>query len=115
MSINNAKTDLDELNADFAVLFKGQPEVMGNLNTLMSLVSKDGALTGKTKELMAVSIAIATKCDGCILFHLNKAIKLGANREEVLDTIAVAIEMGGGPASVYGSKALKVFDQLNHQ
>jgi AhpD family alkylhydroperoxidase len=113
MSTSNAKADLDELNSDFAVLFKGQPEVMGNLNNLMSLVSKDGALPGKTKELMAVSIAIATKCEGCILFHLNKVIKFGATRDEVLETIAVAIEMGGGPSSVYGAKALKIFDQLN--
>lgn len=113
MTIYDAKKVLSELNSDFGTLYKGQPEVMKTVNSLMLIASKDGVLSSKMKELMAISISIATKCEGCILFHLNKAIKLKVTRDEVLETIAVAIEMGGGPSSVYGAKTIRIFDQLS--
>ena len=62
---------------------------------------------------MAIAIAVATRCEGCIVFHVRSAIKHGATREELADTIGVAIEMGGGgPAAVYGADALAAFDQF---
>lgn len=93
-------------------LYKAMPEVMRCFQGLMSAVSKEGALSTKMKELMALAIAISSKCEGCLVFHIQNAMKHGASREEVIETIAVSIEMGGGPSTVYGAKALAAFDEL---
>jgi AhpD family alkylhydroperoxidase len=61
---------------------------------------------------MALAIAIAAPCEGCIVYHARAAKKKGASREQVAETIAVAIEMGGGPATVYGGEALAAYDAL---
>ncbi|MBM3485830.1 MAG: carboxymuconolactone decarboxylase family protein [Alphaproteobacteria bacterium] len=93
-------------------LFKAAPGTMRAFRGLMDEASKDGALSARVKELMALGIAIASRCEGCIVFHTKAAMKKGASREEVVETIAVAIEMGGGPSTVYGAEALAAFDQL---
>ncbi len=68
---------------------------------------EDGALNKKTKELMALSISIVTKCEPCMEWHLDQAIKAGASDEEIYETIDVAIEMGGGQAAAYSRFVLK--------
>ena len=101
-----------EVDARAGTLFRAAPEQMRAFRGLMGAASKDGALDAKTKELMALAIAIVTHCEGCIVFHVRAGLKHGATREEVADTIGVAIEMGGGPAAVYGADALAAFDQF---
>ncbi|MEX3009577.1 carboxymuconolactone decarboxylase family protein [Hoeflea sp. TYP-13] len=94
-------------------LFKAVPKPMGAYSQLAQSASAGNAIDSKTKELMALSIAIATRCEDCIAFHARAAIGHGAGRDEVAETIAVAVEMGGGPAVVYGGKALQAFDDLS--
>ena len=114
MSENNAKEELKILNANLGNLYKAQPDLMGAFNSVISEASKEGTLSPKIKELMAIAISIAMRCEGCVIFHLNKALKFGVTREEVAETISVAIEMGGGPSSVYGAKALMILtNRLN--
>lgn len=60
-----------------------------------------------------MAIAIAMRCDGCIAFHVRDAIKAGATRDEVLETIGVAIVMGGGPSVVYGVEAQEALEQFS--
>ena len=71
-----------------------------------------GALDTKTKELMALAISICVQCEGCIAYHTHDAIQAGATRAELLETIGVAIMMGGGPASIYAVHALDAIDQF---
>ena len=59
-----------------------------------------------------MSIGIALRCNGCIAFHVHDALDAGANRQEVLETIGVAILMGGSPSMVYGCEALEALDQF---
>ena len=101
-----------EVDARAANLFKAAPETMRAYRGLMEAVSTDGALDAKTKELMALAIGIALRCDGCIVYHARAAQRHGANREEVADSISVAVELGGGPSAVYGAEALAAFDQF---
>jgi AhpD family alkylhydroperoxidase len=68
---------------------------------------RDGALDKKTKELMALSISIVTKCEPCMEWHLSQAMQAGAKDEEIFETIDVAIEMGGGQAGAYARFVLK--------
>ena len=88
------------------------PAVAQAFSELASAASGPGVLDMKTKELIALAIGIAGRCDGCIGFHTAAAINQGATREEVLETIGMAIYMGGGPSYVYGAQALEAYDQL---
>jgi AhpD family alkylhydroperoxidase len=89
------------------------PDVSKTFSALAQVATKAGAIDAKTKELIALAISIAGRCDGCIGFHTQAAIRQGASREEVLETIGVAIYMGGGPSYVYGGQALEAFDALS--
>jgi len=71
---------------------------------------KDGALDKKTKELMALSISIVTKCEPCMEWHLDQALQAGAKDEAIYETIDVAIEMGGGQAGAYARFVLKALE-----
>lgn len=85
---------------------------MGGFARLHRKAVEDGALSGKVKELMALAIGVAIGCDGCIAYHVHDAVKAGANRAELLETLGVALFMGGGPASIYSAHALDAIDQF---
>ena len=88
------------------------PDVMGAFQQLHHAGGADGALSAKVKELIALSIAITVRCNGCIAFHVHDALKAGASREEITEAIGVAIVMGGGPSVVYGTEALEALKQF---
>ncbi|MBN1120609.1 MAG: carboxymuconolactone decarboxylase family protein [Anaerolineae bacterium] len=88
------------------------PDVMGAFQQLHHAGSDEGALSSKVKELIALSIAITVRCNGCIAFHVHDALKAGASREEITEAIGVAIVMGGGPSVVYGTEALEALKQF---
>lgn len=90
----------------------GAPGVMKGFSALAQAAGQSGALDAKTKELMAMAIAVATRCDGCIAFHAESAAKLGASREEIMETMGMAIYMGAGPSLMYAAQAVEAFDQF---
>jgi AhpD family alkylhydroperoxidase len=100
----------DDLNAKIAVLKDGLPDTMAAFGDVGKATYRDTILSAKTKELIALAIGITDRCDGCIAFHARAALRRGATREEVLETIGVAIQMGGGPSMVYGAEALAAYD-----
>ena len=104
---------IDDLNAAIAKLREGAAEPMRGFSLLAREALRPGALDAKTKELIAMGIAIATRCDGCIGFHAKAAIKAGATREEMLETLSMAIYMGAGPSMIYAAEALRAFDELS--
>lgn len=87
------------------------PDTMKAFKQLQNEAYQEGTLDEKTKEFIALTYAIADKCEGCIGNHINKLVKLGATREEVAELAGVAIVMGGGPGSVYGGKAIEAYDE----
>lgn len=88
------------------------PETMSSFSALHHASLKDGSLSSKTKELIALGIAITVRCDGCIAFHVHDALSSGATTQEIVETIGVAILMGGGPSVVYGSEAMDALEQF---
>jgi AhpD family alkylhydroperoxidase len=72
----------------------------------------DGCLPKKTKELIAIGISVAGNCESCMQWHVEQAAKAGASPREVLEAIEVAIEMGGGPATVSARFALEVMESV---
>jgi AhpD family alkylhydroperoxidase len=88
------------------------PGPMSGFSRLHNKAVENGAIDKKTKELMALAVSVAIHCEGCIAYHANDAVQAGATRQELLETIGVAIMMGGGPASVYAVHALDAIDQF---
>ena len=111
MSKNYPKMATD-LNTSVGRLSKGIPETMRGFAAMRSAAHADGYLEPKTKELIATAISVAVRCDGCIAGHTKAAEKNGASREEVLETLSMAVLMGGGPSVVYAAQALEAFDQF---
>ena len=72
----------------------------------------DGALSKKTKELIAVGISVRIDCESCMQWHIEQAAASGATMREVLEAIEVGIEMGGGPATVSARFALEVMEDV---
>ncbi len=105
----------DELSALFKAFRKGHPDVAKGFSAIAQAATAEGALSPKVKELIALAISIATRCDGCIAFHTKAAVKNGATRDEILEMIGMSIYMGGGPSLTYGAQALEAFDQLSDE
>jgi len=89
------------------------PETMKGFSALNQAATEEGVLSKKTKELIALALAVATHCDACIGFHVLALVKLGCSRGEVEEAMGVAMLMGGGPAMMYASDALGAFDELS--
>ncbi len=90
----------------------GIPDVMKGFSATAQAALKANALDSKTKELLALGIAVAIRCDPCIAFHAESARQHGATRDEILETVGTAIYMGAGPSVMYAAKALEAFDQF---
>lgn len=101
-----------DLSGLMAETRRGIPEVGKAFQQLAAAATAEGALDTKTKELIALAIGITARCDGCVAFHAGAAVRHGASREETLETIGMAIYMGGGPSLVYGAQALEAYDQF---
>jgi AhpD family alkylhydroperoxidase len=93
-------------------LAKGQSEVMMAFNKLSKAASQDGVLDKKTKELMALAIAVAVRCDGCIGFHVKALVGLGVTKEEIEEVCGMSVYMGGGPSLMYAAEALRAYDEF---
>jgi len=100
------------LSAAIAELRKGIPETMQGFSAMAAAATKDGDLDAKTKELIAITIGVTAHCDGCIAFHAKAAARQGSSRGEVLETLSMAIYMGGGPSMIYAAQTLAAFDQF---
>ncbi|WP_283583903.1 carboxymuconolactone decarboxylase family protein [Limosilactobacillus difficilis] len=109
--MTNYDDELGEVIQNNRNLFHSIGDAGKGFSALHKSATEAGALDSKTKILQALAIAIAIRCDGCIVQHTKGAIKAGATRQEIIETINVAIMMGGGPATVYGGRALACADQ----
>jgi AhpD family alkylhydroperoxidase len=102
-----------ELTGQLRNLRGGAPEVMKAFSSLAQAALTPKALDTKTKELVALGIAVAIRCDDCIGFHTKAALAQGASREEVMETLGMAIYMGAGPSVMYASHAIDAFEQFS--
>lgn len=96
-----------------ATLRLSTPDVMKSFGELGRAATADGALDRKTKELIALALSVAARCDPCIGFHMQTLVKLGATRQEVDETLGVATYMGGGPSLMYATSAITAFEEFS--
>lgn len=111
--MTNYPDHLSHIQKMMGKLGKDIPETMGAFSKLHKASAGDGALDAKTKELMALAIGVVVRCDGCIAFHVHDALQAGASQAEIMETLGVAILMGGGPAAMYAVEALDAVEQFN--
>lgn len=102
-----------ETEANIARLSGEIPETVKGFGIMGKAAKTDGALSEKTKEFMALGIAIATRCDSCIGFHIRALIRLETTRDELCEALAMATYMGGGPSYAFSAKALKAYDDFS--
>ena len=101
--------NLQKLSAKLAREVRGP---MSGFTQLRVAATSEGALSQKIKQLIALAIGVTVRCDGCIAYHVHDAVRAGATRQEIMETVGIAVLMGGGPAMVYGCEALEALDQF---
>lgn len=89
--------------------------MMKSFSGLGRAAMAEGALTKKTKELMALALGVAARCDPCIGYHMQALVKLGATRQELDETLGVAVYMGGGPSLMYAAQAIAAFEEFSRE
>ncbi|MFB9263272.1 carboxymuconolactone decarboxylase family protein [Bradyrhizobium erythrophlei] len=104
-----------QISGNLKELRSGIPDTMQAFSALAQAATRDGALDKKTKELIALALGVAARCDGCIGFHSEALVRLGATRQEVEETLGMAVYMGGGPSLMYAAEAIGAFEQFQQK
>jgi AhpD family alkylhydroperoxidase len=110
--MGHARAVQDELREPARALRRAIPDVYDGYRRMHSAAYAAGALDQKTKELIALAIAVSKECDGCIAAHARGAVRTGATESEVAEALGVAITMNGGPGTVYGPRAFAAFQEF---
>ena len=96
----------NELLGRIGEIGKLSPGTVAGYQTLSNAGEKTGHLDGKTRELIALAVAVTTRCDGCITVHSAAALKQGASHEEIAEALGVAVALNAGAALVYSASVL---------
>jgi AhpD family alkylhydroperoxidase len=99
----------EELHVPTRELRHAIPQVYEGYRQLHDSALSAGVLNVRTKELIALAIAVSKECDGCIAAHAHAAVLHGATPAEAAEAIGVTFLMNGGPATVYGARAYAAF------
>nr|WP_295082644.1 carboxymuconolactone decarboxylase family protein [uncultured Roseateles sp.] len=103
------------VSASLAKLRADIPQTTCAFSALAQAATAEGALDKKTKELIAMALAVGARCDACVGFHAQALVKLGTSRAELEETLGMAIYMGGGPSLMYAAEALSAYEEFGGQ
>lgn len=112
VDMKTAQAVLDELREPTRSLRSASPGPWAGFASMHDAAMADGALPGRTKELIALAIAVTKECDGCIVSHAKGVARHGSTPEEVAEALSVALLMNGGPATVYGPRAWAAYREF---
>ena len=102
----------EDVSKATSTLRKSIPETMKGFGTMAQSALAAGALSALEKELIALGIGVASHCDACIGFHVKALIRLGVTREQLMETLGVAVYMGGGPSLMYAAEAVRAYEEF---
>lgn len=85
---------------------------MGGFSAMAKAAMEPGVLSGPDKGLMAPAIGVAIHADGCIGFHVKALVRLGVSREQMTETLAVAVYMGGEPSLMYAADTVRAYEEF---
>lgn len=97
---------LQQLGTRIGEIGKAAPETLRGFQALDQAAGKGGHLDAKTRELIALAVAVTTRCDGCITVHTDAALKQGATKEEIAEALSVAVALNAGAAMVYSARVM---------
>jgi AhpD family alkylhydroperoxidase len=106
------KTITQEISKTLLQFRKEAIEPMQGFDAMAKSAMTEGVLSALQKELIATAIAVSTRCDGCIGFHVRALVRLKATREQVNEMLSVAVYMGGGPSLMYAAEVLQAYDEF---
>jgi AhpD family alkylhydroperoxidase len=102
-----------DVSKALGTLRKDIPETMLGFNAMAKAALTPGALSALDKELIALAIGVASRCDACIGFHVRALIRLGVSRAQLMETLAVCTYMGGGPSLMYAAEAVRAYEEMS--
>lgn len=108
MSIKERMNEITEL---MAYLRKNYPEQLNAFMKLFEAISK-GVLDLKTKELIAIALAVKAHCEWCIALHVKNSLDAGAKPEEIVEAAWIAVLMDGGPSLMYLIPVVKSLEEF---
>ncbi len=111
LAMENMHHIREELRQPSLDLHELIPDVMRNFASLSKAAMAEGQLSAATKELLALVISVTRECDGCIVAHVRGALRAGVTRPQLAEALGVAIAMNGGPGTVWGPRALRIYDE----
>jgi AhpD family alkylhydroperoxidase len=109
---NNYRNQLSAAVTGFGEL---SPETVKGYAALGGAGEKTGRLGAKTRELIALAVAVSLRCDGCIAFHTAAARKHGADKDEIAEALGVAVAINAGAALVYSMRTLDAFEAASEE
>lgn len=112
MASKSFKQITQDLNKAIATFRNAQPDTLTGFNAMAKSAMEPGVLSALDKELIALAIGVAARCDGCIGFHVKALVRLGVTREQLMETLAVAVYMGGGPSLMYAAETIRAYEEF---
>ncbi len=109
--MERAREIVQQFKKGMGVLTEELPQTIPAMAGFMGAAAKEGALTYREKELVAIGVALYTRCPECIAVHCQKALEAGCTRAEILEAAGMAMVFGGGP--VLGSSATLLLECLD--
>lgn len=106
------KEKLTNISKNYGEVIQNVPGLSEGFMGIKQAVITDDALTAKEKEYVALGIAVAIRCEGCIEAHVANLLKMGVTKKELAEVVGVAVLMGGGPSTVYGSLVMDVYNEF---
>ena len=112
MHMSDWNTYRQQVVAGVGGFAKLSPETVRGYGAMGGAGQKTGRLDAKTRELIAIAVAITLRCDGCITVHTEAAARHGASREEIAEALGVATAVNAGAALVYSTRVLDAYQQV---
>lgn len=112
MTTDNYRQITTQVSANLAKLLADTPDLVRGFSALAGAATREGALDKKTKELIAMALSVAARCDPCLGYHAEALVKLGATRAEFEEMLGMCVYMGGGPSLMYAANALQAYEEF---
>jgi len=109
---NDTKEFFEKFKNDISKMKEQAPDTVSGFSGMFAKIMKDGALSIKEKELIALGIGVAQRCAPCIRLHVQKCLDAGATKEQILEAACVAVMMGGGPAYTHIPVVIDTLEEL---
>ncbi len=110
--MTNVTDHLKDAQKRIGTFARTSPDLFGGFSRISKVATSPGAFSSAQRELIAVAIAVSKGCQDCIVYHVDAAMKHGATEAELVEALEVCVEMGGGPAVMYGGRALEIMRSL---